>query len=136
MSEYLFYKKMSYTIFLFLSVSFFSHGEVTSREWDFDHRMYYSVIPLANKAFIIEVDTNNIPKINQGIKKTKKDKYKGKKTSFNFERGSALLIRKSLDLCKSYHYKLEILGGVIGVNDYKERPHLMHGKLKAKVICQ
>lgn len=107
-------------------------------EWDFDHKMHFRVTQLANKSYMLEIDTNKLINASlnmQGQNKNKKNKPNKKQLARNFERGAALLIRKARHICQSYHYKLEILGGVSGVNDYKERSNLLHSDLKAQLTC-
>lgn len=129
--------RLIYSLPLLISFSIMPlHAQESHWEWDFDHKMSFMVTHVEDKIFLISVDTNKLSMQNMEINaKGSKTKGKGKKNDKSFERGAALLIRKSLSLCKGYHYQLEIMDGVSGVNDYKERSNYIFGDLKAKLTC-
>lgn len=84
-------------------------------QWDFDHDVQFIQTQLSHRLFQLEVIPNN---------------------KVSFERLSVFLIRKSYHLCKSYHYKLEMIQGIEGFDDKRAMPNYIFPSLIAKVECK
>ena len=83
-------------------------------EWDFDHKVRFEQKKLAEHKYHLVVISNE-------------------KT--HFSRLATFLVRKSMNLCNQYGFKIEILGGVEGVNDRKGLPNMIMPSLSANVEC-
>ena len=83
-------------------------------QWDFDHGIQFSKTRLDDGRIFIEVVPNN-------------------KTNFN--RLAAFLMRKSLQICKSYGFSLELLKGIETYDQKESFPNLIVSHLKANLTC-
>ena len=91
------------------------HARFTGeKQWDFDHHLQFSEIELAPNHYQVRVfQINNVA----------------------FEKISAFIIRRGIIICQRYHYKIELLKGVEGVNDKKGSPNLILSDLVANIEC-
>ena len=96
----------------FSSKNSFNNG---STQWDFDHRIQFRQTNLTTNHYQLEIIPNN---------------------KVNFERLTALLIRKSYLLCGSYHYKIEMIQGIEGFDDKRAMPNYIFPSLMANVECK
>ncbi|GLX85879.1 hypothetical protein tloyanaT_21310 [Thalassotalea loyana] len=83
-------------------------------QWDFDHQVQFKQTKLEDNYYHIEV----IPNSNIG-----------------FDRLATFLIRRSLDVCNAYGFKLEVLTGVESFTDRKAHPNKIFGSLAANLAC-
>ena len=83
-------------------------------EWDFDHEVRFEQKKLAENKYHLVVISND-------------------KT--HFSRLATFLVRKSMNLCNQYGFKIEILSGVEGVDDRRGLPNMIMPSLAANVEC-
>lgn len=83
-------------------------------QWDFDHDLQFFQTELKDGRFHLVVIPN-------------------KKAKFN--RLATFLLRKSMQLCKSYGFKLEILKGIEPFDQKKALPNLIVSRLEANLEC-
>jgi len=83
-------------------------------EWDFDHEVRFEQKKLSDNKYHLVVISND-------------------KT--HFSRLATFLVRKSMDLCNQYGFKIEILSGVEGVDDRRGLPNMIMPSLAANVEC-
>lgn len=84
-------------------------------EWDFDHHLQFIKTPLNKNTFQLEIIRNN---------------------KVGFKLMAAFLLRKSYLVCGGYHYKLEIIQGIEGVDDKRAMPNYIPRSLIAKIECE
>jgi uncharacterized iron-regulated protein len=83
-------------------------------QWDFDHNVQFRQKKLSPNYYQLEIIPNN---------------------NINFERSAVFLLRKSHEICGSYHYKIEIVQGVEGFDDRRVMPNYITPSLIAKLEC-
>lgn len=83
-------------------------------QWDFDHNLQFSETRLSKHTFHIEIVPN---------KKAR------------FDRLASFLMRRALELCQSYGFKLEVLKGVEEFDDRRSFPNLIMPRLAANIEC-
>ena len=83
-------------------------------QWDFDHSVQFRQTKLTTNRYQLEIIPNN---------------------KINFERLAVFLLRKSHQICGSYHYKIEIIQGVEGFDDKPVMPNYITPSLIAKLVC-
>lgn len=83
-------------------------------QWDFDHSVQFRQTKLSPNNYQLEIIPNNKVK---------------------FERLTVFLLRKSHEICGSYHYKIEIVQGVEGFDDKRIMPNYITPSLIAKLEC-
>lgn len=83
-------------------------------QWDFDHGLQFSKTELEDGRILLDVVPND-------------------KT--NFDRLSAFLVRKSLQICQSYGFSLEFLKGIETFDQKESFPNLIVSHLKANLTC-
>jgi hypothetical protein len=83
-------------------------------QWDFDHNLQFSETKLSDNTYHIEVIPND-------------------KTRFSIL--ATFLMRKSLRLCRSYGFKLEMLKGIETYDHKRSFPNLIVGRLAANLEC-
>lgn len=110
-------KSFIFSFFLILSLSgcaqqvAFNNGE---SQWDFDHNVQFSETRLSDVKFHIEVIPNK---------------------SIEFERLATFLLRRALDVCQNYGFKIEVLKGIEEYDDRRSFPNLIMPRLAANVEC-
>ncbi len=83
-------------------------------QWDFDHHLQFKQTKLADNRFHLVVVANN-------------------KT--HFSQLATFLMRRSLELCQSYGFKMEVLAGVETFNHKLESVNLLMPSLAANIEC-
>ncbi|WP_448246975.1 hypothetical protein [Thalassotalea agariperforans] len=83
-------------------------------QWDFDHNLQFSETLISDNIYHIEIIPND-------------------KT--NFSRLATFLMRRSLRLCQSYGFKIEVLKGVESYDHKRSFPNMIMSKLAANVEC-
>ena len=84
-------------------------------QWDFDHRVQFVQTQLENNKYQLKVIPNS---------------------RVGFGQLAKFLLRKAYSLCGSYHYKIEMLQGIQGVDDKKFMPNYIAPSLMANVECK
>ena len=84
-------------------------------QWDFDHNVQFQQKKLDEHRYYLKVVSTS-------------------KT--HFSQLATFLMRKSLDICQSYGFKIEVLKGVEGFNDRRSFPHLIMDSLAANIECK
>ena len=84
-------------------------------QWDFDHQVQFIQTTLEERYYQLEM----IPNSRAG-----------------FGQLSAFLLRKSYNLCGSYHYNIEMIQGIEHFDDKRAMPNYIHPSLMAKVECK
>lgn len=84
-------------------------------QWDFDHNVQFQQKDLGDNRYYIKVVSTS---------KTR------------FSQLATFLMRKSLHICQSYGFKIEVLEGVEGFNDRRSFPNLIMDSLAANVECK
>ncbi|MEW6981361.1 hypothetical protein AAD001_01770 [Colwelliaceae bacterium 6471] len=101
--------------FVILLVGCSTTGEsLNQSNWDFDHEVQYKQTQIDENKYHIEVVATS-------------------KTRFSTL--ATFLIRRSLDVCQRYGFKIEVLEGVESFNDKLGLPNLIMGSLAANVEC-
>lgn len=90
-------------------------GKNPSTQWDFDHNIVFEQKLIKPDFYYLKVHSTN-------------------KTHFSTL--ATFLMRRSLQLCKSYGFKIEVLQGVEGFNDSEALPNLIMGSLAANIECK
>lgn len=84
------------------------------KEWDFDHNVFFEQQRLSENSYHVVVRTDGkVP----------------------FERLATFLMRQSLELCKNYGFKIEVLSGVEEFDTRRSFPNLIMSNLSANVEC-
>lgn len=83
-------------------------------QWDFDHNVQFRQKKLSPNHYQLEIIPNK---------------------KVNFERLAVFLLRKSHEICGSYHYKIEIVQGIEGFDDRRVMPNYITPSLIAKLEC-
>lgn len=83
-------------------------------QWDFDHNVQFSETRLSKNTFHIEIVPNK---------------------KIRFERLATFLMRRALDVCQSYGFKIEVLKGVEEYDDRRSFPNLIMPRLAANIEC-
>lgn len=83
-------------------------------QWDFDHKVQFIQSKIEDNIYQLEIIPTNRTK---------------------FRQLSAFLLRKSLELCGGYQYKIQIIEGIEGVDDKRAMPNYITRSLIAKVEC-
>lgn len=116
-------KKMIITL---IAIAVFSHltGCTTSRsktvaqfsgvQWDFDHQVQFRQTTLTKKHYQLEIIPNK---------------------RVGFDSLATFLLRKSFKLCKSYHYNIEMIQGIEGIDDKRAMPNHIQPNLMAIIEC-
>ena len=84
-------------------------------QWDFDHNVQFEQKALGDNSYYIKVVSTS---------KTR------------FSQLATFLMRKSLEICQSYGFKIEVLKGVEGFNDRRSFPNLIMDSLAANIECK
>ena len=92
-----------------------NNGKTSSTHWDFDHNIQFEQKLIKSNFYYLKVHSTS-------------------KTHFSTL--ATFLMRRSLQLCKSYGFKIEVLQGVEGVNDSEGLPNLIMGSLAANIECK
>lgn len=90
------------------------NSKANRSQYDFDHGVFFEKEELGDNRFHILVRSDE-------------------KVPFN--RLATFLIRKALQTCKSYGFKLEVLGGVEEYDDRLAHPNLIIPSLSANLEC-
>jgi hypothetical protein len=103
-------------IFMIFLLSACAQGPIKNgqAQWDFDHHLQFKQTKLADNRFYLEVVANN-------------------KT--HFSQLATFLMRRSLELCQSYGFKMEVLAGVETFNRKLESSNLLMPSLAANIEC-
>ena len=83
-------------------------------QWDFDHQVQFIQTTLAEHYYQLEMIPNS---------------------RVGFGQLSAFLLRRSYDLCGSYHYKIEMMKGIENIDDKRFTPNYISPSLMANVEC-
>lgn len=83
-------------------------------QWDFDHHVQFKQSRINDNKYYLVVNANN-------------------KTNFSVL--ASFLMRRSLQLCKSYGFKIEVLAGVESYNHKVESPNMLMASLAVNVEC-
>jgi len=83
-------------------------------QWDFDHHVQFKQTRISDNKFHLVVNTT---------------------TKTNFSVLAAFLMRRSLQLCTSYGFKIEVLAGVETYNHKLESPNMLMASLAANIEC-
>lgn len=83
-------------------------------QWDFDHQVQYKQTDLQDGRFHLQVIT---------------------KQDTEFSKLATFLMRRSLRICKSYGFKIEVLEGVERFDDKLSFPNLIMPSLSANIEC-
>jgi len=83
-------------------------------QWDFDHHLQFKQTKISEHKYHLEVVANS-------------------KT--HFSQLATFLMRRSLDLCQSYGFKMEVLAGVETFNHKLESPNMLMPSLAANIEC-
>lgn len=119
----MFYKTVCCLLFIVLNIVFttvisgcaqnFDHDN-GEPQWDFDHKLQFRETKLTEQSYFIEILPND-------------------KTSFS--QLSVFLIRRAMQLCLRYGYKIEVLNGVEGYDHKRSFPNMIMAKLSANIEC-
>ena len=105
-------------IFILFSLSLLGCQSTTTKssapQWDFDHKVQYREKQLTDTSYHIEVISHN---------------------DTRFEVLATFLMRRSLEICQSYGFKIEVLKGVEEFNDKLGLPNMIIPSLAANVYC-
>ncbi|MGJ8692435.1 MAG: hypothetical protein ACSHW0_08135 [Thalassotalea sp.] len=93
------------------SNSDYNNGEP---QWDFDHNLQFSETLISENNYHIEIVPND---------------------RTNFSKLATFLMRRSLRLCQSYGFKIEVLKGVESYDHNRSFPNMIMAKLAANVEC-
>ena len=108
----------AYMRLLLLTLLLSSCAKLTPTEeqaqWDFDHNIQFKQTKLADEHYHITVRATD-------------------KTQFSTL--ATFLMRRSLQLCQSYGFKIEVLAGVETFNHQLESPNKLMRSLSANVEC-
>ena len=107
---------LSFILFsLLIACSAISPVDASSRaQWDFDHKVQFIQSKIEDNIYQLEIIPTNRTK---------------------FRQLSAFLLRKSLELCGGYQYKIQLIQGIEGVDDKRAMPNYITRSLIAKVEC-
>ena len=83
-------------------------------QWDFDHHLQFKQTQLADNRYHLVVVANN-------------------KT--HFSQLATFLMRRSLEICQSYGFKMEVLAGVETFNHKLESPNRLMPSLAINLEC-
>ncbi|QOL25876.1 hypothetical protein LP316_00730 [Thalassotalea sp. LPB0316] len=83
-------------------------------QWDFDHKVQFKQTKISENTYHIVVIPNS---------------------KVRFEQLSTFLIRRSLEVCNSYGFKLEVLAGVESFTDRKANANKIFSSLAANLEC-
>ncbi|PCI62946.1 MAG: hypothetical protein COB35_01765 [Gammaproteobacteria bacterium] len=89
----------------------FKNGQA---QWDFDHHVQFKQTKITAHKYRLEVVANG---------------------KADFSVLATFLIRRSLDLCKSYGFKMEVLAGIESFNHQLESPNMLMPSLAANIEC-
>jgi hypothetical protein len=113
-------KKISAVLCILICSNFVACSSLASKEsentpqWDFDHQLQFIQTELSKNSYQLEILHDN---------------------KANFQRLSALLLRRSYLICQGYGYKLTIMKGVESVDYKRASPNLIRSNLVANVEC-
>ena len=108
-------KFISVVVFIFTLMGCQSTGaEQGQTQWDFDHQIQFKEQKKTDGSYHIEVIAHN---------------------ETRFEILATFLLRRSLELCQSYGFNIEVLKGVEGFNDKLGLPNMIMPSLAANVYC-
>jgi hypothetical protein len=114
-------KVTSVIILTIVSSSLFSCSAINKNkeenvtQWDFDHHVQFIQSKLSKNNYQLEVIPNN---------------------NVRFEKLATFLLRKSYNLCRSYHFNIEMIQGIEGFDDKRAMPNYIQPSLIAKVECK
>lgn len=83
-------------------------------QWDFDHQVQFKQTDLENGSYHLQVIANQ---------------------DTEFSKLATFLMRRSLRICKSYGFKIEVLKGVEGFDDKLSFPNMIMPSLSANIEC-
>lgn len=83
-------------------------------QWDFDHNVQFRETKREDGTYHIEVIPNS---------------------KAPFSTLSTFLLRRSIMICRSYGFKLELLEGIEEFNDRRSFPNMIFGSLAANLEC-
>jgi len=100
--------------FLFLSACATTPIKNGQAQWDFDHHVQFKQSRISDNQYYLVVNAT---------------------TKADFSVLATFLMRRSLQLCKSYGFKIEVLAGVETYNHKLESPNMLMASLAANVEC-
>lgn len=83
-------------------------------EFDFDHGVFFEKTAIGENQYHILVRSDD---------------------KVSFSQLATFLMRKALNVCQSYGFKIEVLGGVEGYDDRLAHPNLILPSLSANLEC-
>ena len=104
-------------LMILLSLSACSNIATTNNgasQWDFDHQVQFKQSDLGNGKYHLQVIAKN---------------------NTEFSKLATFLMRQSLQICKSYCYKIEVLKGVERFDDKLSFPNMIMPSLSANIEC-
>jgi len=90
------------------------NGVAEGKSWDFDHQVQFDQHQISDNTFFVRVRSTS-------------------RTQFGTL--ATFLFRQAFTLCKSYGFKVEVLGGVESYNEEQYYKNLIPTSLEANVEC-